>query len=182
MSETPYSLEFSNRLADEAGFLDACESHAREIADRLAAVHLPDADREVMREIGSVDSEIELRTIVHLAKRSLEQSGRQSNDLGIRLQLRRAAERLQEADTEFEKHVKAKKAKSSFVVPKKTRPWFKALGQIGQGPALSIADVALAIGTLKLPVSPETQTWRPIASVTTAIGILLNGVNELRNE
>jgi len=182
VSETRYSLEFSNRLVDEAGFLDACESHAGEIADGLAAVHLPDADREVMREMGSVDPEVELRSLVHLAKRSLEQSGRQSNDLGIRFQLRRAAERLQEADTEFEKHVEAKKEESSFVVPKKTRRWFKGLGQIGQGAALSIADVALAIGTLKLPVSPETQTWGAIASVATGIGTVLNGVGELRNE
>jgi len=39
VSETRYSFEFSNRLADEAGFLDACESHTREIADGLAAVN-----------------------------------------------------------------------------------------------------------------------------------------------
>ena len=32
VSETRYSVEFSNRLVDEAGFLDACESHPREIA------------------------------------------------------------------------------------------------------------------------------------------------------
>jgi hypothetical protein len=182
VSETRNSLEFSNRLSEEAGFLEACESHAQEIAEGLATAHLPDADRDVMREMGSVAPEIELRTLVHLAKRTLERSARQSNDLGIRPQLRRAAERLQEADAEFDKHVKAQKEEPSPEGPKKTRRWFKGLGQIGQGAALSIADVALAIGTLKLPVSPETQTWGAIASVATGIGTVLNGVGELRNE
>jgi len=182
VSETRHSLEFSNRLTDEAGFLDAYDSHAREIADGLAAAHLPDADKEVMREMGSVDPEIELRTLVHLAKRSLERSDRQSSDVGLLLQLRQAAERLKEADTEFEEQLKAKKEQSSAEVPKKTRRWFKGLGQIGQGAALSIANVALAVGTLKLPVSPETQTWGAIASVATGIGTVLNGVGELRNE
>ena len=67
-------------------------------------------------------------------------------------------------------------------VPKKSRRWFKGVGQIAQGSALSIADVALAIGVLKLPVSAETQTWGAIASVSTGIGTVLNGVGDLRNE
>jgi hypothetical protein len=66
--------------------------------------------------------------------------------------------------------------------PKKSRRWFKGVGQIAQGSALSIADVALAIGVLHLPVSPETQSWGAIASVATGIGTILNGVGDLRNE
>ncbi len=182
VSETRYSLEFSNRLADEAGFLDACESHTREIADGLAAVHLPDADKDVLAEMGSVNPEVELRSLVYDAKTSMERSDRQSHDLGLRQQLRYAEERLKEADAEFEKYVKTKKEESSEEVPKKTRRWFKGLGQIGQGAALSIANVGLAIGTLKLPVSPETQTWGAMASVATGIGTVLNGIGELRNE
>jgi hypothetical protein len=67
-------------------------------------------------------------------------------------------------------------------MPKKSRRWFKGVGQIAQGSALSIADVALAIGVLKLPVSAETQTWGALASVTTGIGTVLNGLGDLRNE
>jgi hypothetical protein len=182
VSETRYSVEFSNRIADEAGFLDACESHTRQIAAGLAVVHLPDADKDLLREIGSPNPEVELRCLVYLAKSWLETSGRQLRDRGIRQELRDIEERLKRADAEFETHVKAKKEKPSEEVPKKSRRWFKALGQIGQGAALSIANVALAIGTLKLPVSPETQTWGAMASVATGIGTVLSGVGDLRNE
>lgn len=106
MSETRYSFEFSNRLADEAGFLDACESHTREIADGLATVHLPDADKDVLREMGSVNPELELRSLVYRAKAWMERGDRQSRDLGLRQELRQAEEKLKEADAEFEKPVK----------------------------------------------------------------------------
>lgn len=182
VSETRHSFEFSNRLTDEAGFLEACESHTREIADGLGAVHLPDADKDVLREIGSPNPEVELRSLVYRAKRWMERSDRQSRDAGLRQELRYAEERLKEADADFEKVVKAKKEPPSEEVPKKTRQWFKGLGQIGQGAALSIANVALAIGTLKLPVSPETQTWGSMASVATGIGTVLSGIGDVRNE
>jgi hypothetical protein len=71
---------------------------------------------------------------------------------------------------------------SSKKIPKKSRRWFKGLGQISQGAALSIANIGLAINVFKLPVSPETKTWGAIASVTTGIGTVLNGIGDLRNE
>jgi len=74
-----------------------------------------------------------------------------------------------------------KEPESSQNAPKKSRRWFKGVGQVAQGSALSIANVALAIGVLKLPVSAETQTWGAIASVATGIGTVLNGVGDLRN-
>jgi hypothetical protein len=79
-------------------------------------------------------------------------------------------------------HLKANEEKPSQEIPKKPRRWFKALGQIAQGTAISIANVALAIGALKFPVSPETQTWGAMASVATGIGTVLSGVGDLRNE
>ncbi len=186
VSETRYSLEFSNRVADEAGFLEACESHPREIADGLAVDHLPEADKEVLRQIGSVNPEVELRSLVYRTKAWLEGRERQSRDLSLRHELRSVEERLEKADAEFGEHVEARKKESpeetSKKVPKKSRRWFKGLGQISQGAALSIANVGLAIGTLKLPVSPETQTWGAIASVTTGIGTVLSGIGDLRNE
>ena len=65
---------------------------------------------------------------------------------------------------------------------KKSRRWFKGLGQIAQGSAFSIANVALAVGALKFPVSPETQTWGAVASVSTGVCTVLSGIGDLRNE
>ncbi|HYV07306.1 MAG TPA: hypothetical protein VFB82_22110 [Blastocatellia bacterium] len=184
VSETRYSLEFSNRLVDEAGFLDACESHTREIADGLEANQLPGADKDVLREMGSINPEVELRSLVYRAKLLMERSDRQSREVGLRQELRYAEERLKEADAEFQRHVTAQGhgEETPEEVLKKSRRWFKGLGQISQGAALSIANVALAIGTLKLPVSPETQTWGAMASVATGIGTILSGIGDLRNE
>lgn len=182
VSDTRYSLEFSNRLVDEAGFLDACESHTREIAGGLEAAQLPDVDKDVLREMASINPEVELRSLVYQAKILLVRCDRQSHDIGLRQDLRYAEEKLKEADTEFEKHVAAHDGESVKEIPKKSRRWFKGLGQISQGAALSIANVALAIGTLKLPVSPETQTWGAMASVATGVGTVLSGIGDLRNE
>ncbi len=182
VSETRYSVEFSNRVVDEAGFLDACESHTPEIATGLAPVHLPDADKDLLREIGSPNPEVELRALVYLAKSWLQTSDRQFRDKGLRQELRDVEERLKRGDADFETYVKTKEVKPSQDIPKKPRRWFKGLGQIAQGSAISIANVALAIGALKFPVSPETQTWGAMASVATGIGTVLSGVGDLRTE
>jgi hypothetical protein len=70
--------------------------------------------------------------------------------------------RLQKAVEEFEPHNGGKsKDVPQSEHPKKTRRWFKGLGQIGQGSALTIANVGVAASIFHLPVSPETQTWGP---------------------
>lgn len=133
VSETYYSLEFSNRLVDEAGFLDACEFHAREIAGGLEAAYLPDADKDVLREMGSVNPEVELRTLVFLAKIVMQGNDSLSDNVGLRQQLRYADERLKEWHGEFDQYVSTKNKDPAADVPKKTRRWFKGLGQIGLG-------------------------------------------------
>jgi hypothetical protein len=180
--QTRYSFEFSRRIADEAGFLDACESHAPEIASGLATVHLPDVDKELLREMGSPNAEVELRSLVYRAKSRMEAGDRLLQELGLRQELRHAEEILKKDTAEFGTDVQTEKGRPPEEVPRRSRRWFKGLGQIGQGAALSIANVALAIGTLHLPVSPETRTWGAIASVATGIGTVLNGVGDLRNE
>jgi hypothetical protein len=185
VSQTRHSVEFSNRLTDEAGFLEACEFHRHEIANGLATIHLPDADKDVLREMGSPNPEAELRSLVYRAKQWMERDDRQSREAGLRQELWYVEEKLKEANADFERLAELPEPQTqqlSREVPKKTRRWFKGLGQIAQGAALSIANVALAIGTLNLPVSPETQTWGAIASVATGIGTVLSGVGELRNE
>jgi len=66
--------------------------------------------------------------------------------------------------------------------PRKSRRWFTGLGKIAQGTALSIANIALAVGALHFPVSPETKTWGSVASVATGIGTIFAGIGDLRNE
>jgi len=180
VSDTRSSLDFSTRIAEEAGFLDAFEDHTRDILAGLQPHHLPEVDKDVLREMGSVNPDVEIRALVLRAKASGERASQLSRELRVRDQLKQASERLGEAQDQFTPGGKA--AAAPVEAPKKSRRWFKGLGQIAQGAAFSIANIALAVGALKFPVSPETQTWGAIASVATGIGTVLSGVGDLRNE
>lgn len=159
--------------------MDAFEAHAEEILAGLRPEHLPAADREFFREIGTLDADAELAELVFRAR-----SYRQhitSNEIRMRQRLDRLEKQLEKATEQFDELKELEPAQFKETT-KRSRRWFKGLGQIGQGAALSIADVALAIGVIRFPVSPETQTWGALASVATGIGTILNGVGDLRNE
>lgn len=182
ISETRWSLDFSNRTVEEAGFLDAFEPHSEEILAGLRPEHLPEIDKQVLKDMGSPDADAELAELVFRARANRERAQRLSRELSTREQLRQVAEQVGRVQKEFEDFRSSEAERPASEAPKKSRRWFKGLGQIGQGAALSIANVALAVGAIQFPVSPETQTWGALASVATGIGTVLNGVGELRNE
>lgn len=182
VNDTRSCLEFSNRSVDESGFIDAYEGHVSEILMGLRPEHLPDLDKEVLRDMGSPDPETELAELVFRVRAERERSVTMRQEVSVRQQLRNVEERVARAAQEFDELKKSQAERESTGMPKKPRRWFKALGQIGQGAALSIANVALAVGAIHFPVSPETQTWGAVASVTTGIGTVLSGVGDLRNE
>ena len=72
--------------------------------------------------------------------------------------------------------------KESDDQPRKSRRWFKGLGQIAQGSALSIANVGLAMGAITIPVATETASWGAIVSSITGVGMVLNGIGEFWGE
>ncbi len=121
ISDTRYSLEFSNRVADEAGFLDAFEAHEREIASHLDASHLPVVDKEVLQEMGSVNADQELRSLVYFAKTYLERRERQSRELTVRQELRHIEELIKRAEAEFERDAERNKNEAALESPKKSR-------------------------------------------------------------
>jgi len=181
ISDTRYGLSFSNRVTEEGGFLDAYEAHEFEILQGLQPHHLPAEDKEILRDMGSINPDAELRGLVYLAKARAVKVERQHREISSRQELKNCEQELDQAEQKFRKGIEMKEPELNQM-PKKSRRWFKGVGQIAQGSALSIANVALAIGVLHLPVSAETQTWGAIASVTTGIGTVLNGVGDLRNE
>lgn len=182
VSNTRYSLNFSNNIAERSGFLDAFETYARDILNGLEPHHLPDADKDVLREMGIPNPEMEIEALILLAKTSRDRWEHTARDVSIRQQLRDIEKRLERAEKDFEEMKQAQKETNLQPKMKKSRRWFMGLGKIGQGAALSIANVALAVGALNFPVSPETRTWGVIASVATGVGTILGGVGDLRNE
>jgi len=158
-----YSENFAHRMIEEGGFEDVIDEYATEIAAGLASEHLPTIDEAIMREIGSQSHEVELRLLVGQAKKLLERQAKYSEGQFVQMvRLDDLEKRLQKAVEEFEPHNGGKsKDVPQSEHPKKTRRWFKGLGQIGQGSALTIANVGVAASIFHLPVSPETQTWGP---------------------
>jgi hypothetical protein len=181
-ADVRYSLSFNTRITEEGGFLDAYEEHEHEILSCLKPEHLPEADKEIIREIGSVNPDVELRSLVYAAKERSHKRERQNHEVSVRQELRNFEKQLDQAEQSFRRVAELKEPEMIKDRPKKSRRWFKGVGQIAQGSALSIADVALAIGILKFPVSAETATWGALASVATGIGTVLSGIGDLRNE
>ncbi len=182
VSDTRSSVYFSNRTIEEAGFLDAFEAHTSEILAGLRPEHLPEADKEVLQEMGSQDAEAELAELVFRARAYRQRVESVHNEVPTQQRLHQVEERLDRAEKEFDELKRLEPEKLAKETPKKSRRWFKGLGQIAQGAALSIANVALAAGVIHFPVSPETQTWGALASVATGIGTVLTGVGDLRSE
>lgn len=148
----------------------------------MQAEHLPAEDKEILREIGSINPDVEMRGLVYAAKARIRKGERQRREVSIRQELKNCEAQLEQSEKSFQMASQSKEEESNRKGLQKSRRWFKGVGQIAQGSALSIADIALAIGVLHLPVSAETQTWGAIASVATGIGTVLNGVGDLRNE
>lgn len=181
VTEAPLCLEVSADFAEESGFVDACEAHLEEIPEGLAPMHLPPADLDVLREIGSPNPDMELRSLVFQAKRRSRRADCNSNGTGIRREFGYARDRLKAANTDFHR-IRTTPDKGTLVdIPRKQRRSFKGLGRMSQGAALSIANVALAIGALKFPVSRKTPNWDAMASAVTGSGTVLNGIGDLLN-
>jgi hypothetical protein len=60
--------------------------------------------------------------------------------------LKNCEKELEQGEQSFEQGLEMKEEEPSQQVPKKSRRWFKGVGQIAQGSALSIANVAPAVG------------------------------------
>ena len=174
------SMRFADRVMRDGGYYDALDAFGPEIIAGLRPKHLPKYDDDILRDCGSPDPAAERRGLVNLARRRLEREAKWTNETTIAVRLNHSVDELAEENSAFQK---AKGADGPDTEPpKKPRRWFKGLGQIAQGAALSIADVAVAAGALHVPVSPETQTWGAIVSVVTGIGTILNGIGDLRGE
>ena len=176
VDEIEDGVRWNNRLAEETGFLDVLDSYYEEIVDGLDAELFPEAEYELMREIGFKDPRSDLRGIIYILQ--ARKKKHLSYEVSVSQNLKNTVETLSKAREQFKRTDKNHNTEK----PKKSRKWFKGLGQIGQGAALSIGNIALALGALTFPVSTETQTWGALVSATTGVGMIMNGVGELRGE
>lgn len=180
VGEIEEGVLWNNRIAEETGFLDALDAYYDEIVEGLEAELFPESEYDLLKEFGSKDPKSDIKGIIYILKARKKRAYPSNKEVPISKGLKDTVERLSKAEEQFKE--KDEKEPMKVEKPKKSRRWFKGLGQIGQGAALSIGDIALAAGMLQFPVSPETQTWGSLVSATTGVGMILNGVGELRGE
>ena len=179
------SVRWNNELAREVGLLDALDQYYEEIVAGLDIADFPEQEFQMLRDFGFHDPKVDLQGLVVLIKmRQKESVVRQKEGLHVSRKLEQTVEILGSAQEAFDKGKEEdeEEDKEKSGRPKKPRRWFKGLGKIGQGAAMSIGDICLAAGIFKFPVSPETQTWGAIVSATAGVGMILDGVGELRDE
>ncbi len=165
----------SQHLADAGGFLDAIDEHYAAIVAGMTLGHFPESELGVLRDLGSDDPTRDIQAMIHILKTRLPTS-EFPDQPSVRTQLDRVEAKLSEALEAMRENEDQAEA------PKKSRRWFKGLGQMAQGAALSLADIGLAAGVFQFPVSPETQTWGALVSTTTGVGMIMTGFGELRGE
>ncbi len=171
--DTRWRLSYHNNFASEIGLLDALDNHYHEIITGLSIDDFPEEEFEMLSEIGLISPKTKIQGMIYLLKIQHKERVR------VSAQLKEAEELLDSAKNAFSYKNKDTKKEP---MQKKPRPWFKGLGKIAQGVAISLLDIGLAVGGVGFPVSPETRTIGAITSSTTGIGMILHGIGELRGE
>jgi hypothetical protein len=167
----------NRRMLEDSGFMDVFDSHYFEIVDGMKLEHMPQQEIQIMRELGSNDPESELSALMSIVKTRTKSNHSYNQEVKVSQQLKNIEEKLDQQQDKL-KGLKEEADEQ----PKKSRRWFKGLGQIAQGSALSIANVGLAMGAITIPVATETASWGALVSSITGVGMVLNGVGEFRGE
>lgn len=171
------------------GFLDLLDDHLDTVMRAVDARDLPHDEAAVLEMLGFP----RLAATVREQTDILAEEWRNGSAPGLivvrEFRQQSASRSLDAAIDQVERHRTERRPppQSTSVdvtqeAPKKQRRWWKGLGQIVQGAALAGADVGMAVGVFKFPVSPETQTYGAVMSVTAGVGTMMNGVGDLWGE
>lgn len=172
----------NRHMLEESGFMDAIDTYYDEIVEGMKLEHMPPQEFEVMRQLGSNDAETELSAVIHIMKSRHKSMHSYNQEIRIRYGISYQLENLEKKLHQQHQELRELKDDDSKEQPRKSRRWFKGLGQIAQGSALSIANIGLAVGAFPIPVAAETAGWGAIVSSITGVGMVLNGVGEFRGE
>ena len=173
------TLRISKDIALEIGMLEVIEEYGDLIIAGMEIGDIPHHDIEALQYLGEANPRGALLAAFLKVKASGAMQSYEGNELSVEERLEKL-ERIVSDAHENESSTAFRKRDSDERRPKKR--WFKGLGKVAQGSALTLADVCLAAGVLVLPVDPATQTWGAIVSSVTGVGTALDGLGELRGE
>ena len=209
ISDVKQALRDHSALLESFGFADVIDSDYSMIARGMRPQHLPLQEADLMRELGFPRLAESLGGIVASVRqfeagnssdyrrevtptRELERVVQVLDQMDDRLEKMEGLEdrladlnrRQADAGGEDLRSIAEQRSEIAHEIEaiKPKRRWFKGLGQVAQGIALSTANIGLAAGAFKFQVSEETQTWGCLISVTTGVGTAMKGAGDLRGE
>ena len=174
-------LNYSIDLADDIGMMDIIEDYEQIIIEGMEYEDIPKEDIKALRELGETNPNGALLACFLKLKKKGSVHQHNYNDGTVRQQLKNLEGRIKRLEENFDEDSE-NSTSSLSKEPRKKRRWFKGLGKVAQGAALTLANVGLASGYLVLPVDASTQTWGAIVSSITGVGTALDGFGELRGE
>lgn len=176
------ALDFNNRELERSDVSAVLDSYFDRIGAGLSADNLPSDEVDLLRARGFDEVADHLNGFVFAARAEAERRATWGRgDSRPSAELNWTADALRETARAYHDRARLQPDQTS-TSERKERRWFKGFGQIVQGAAMSLADIGLAAGCFHFPVSPETQTWGALTSITAGVGTILNGSGDLRGE
>jgi hypothetical protein len=168
-------------LFDKSGVTEALDSNLEVIRPILTPEHLPPEDVELLRQCGLREPDAEIIVaLAHFRQPWVFAEG------GLQPQ-RSATEVLQLADDSIRKiatQIQADqglvKSEMSAKPPAKKRKIFNGIGKILSGVVGGTGNVL--IGTGAIPVSGGASVAAVVASAAVSVGIIMQGIGDLRGE
>lgn len=193
MVATESAVRRSSEVLHEVGLLSLLDHQYDLMAERLRISDLPAQELPVLDAHGFDIVKSDLLRVVYRVRHTADPRCRR--EITPSRAFSQAQESLQEAQEIFAQNradlqehavALAKVVSGRDRQPKpperKEPRVFKGLSQLVQGAAMTLADVGLAVGAFPFPVSPETQSWGALASVTVGVGSVMSGIGDLRGE
>ncbi len=191
LDDSVSGLRRTKEALAESGYQELLDDHMDTLMSAVASENLPPEEEQALLALGFVELARTYPEVVDLVGQEWRNGS--AKGLEVHREFRRepasaaidtAIERIQQHASELREAGQRERdgVEQTPEVPRKKRKWWKGVGQIVQGASLAITDVGLAVGALKFPVSPETQTYGAVVSVSAGVGTIMNGVGDLWGE
>ncbi len=171
------ALHVLQRFTISTGVVDDIEEFYEEIVDGMSVDDFPTEDFALMESLGSASAYDDLELLVRRIKKKKEIIYRKQREGGFRIRIEEVEEKI-ETKIKFLKNIE----KNTNEKPSVKRKWFKGLGSICTGTAMTILDVTLLTGSWTIQVPEQTKTVGALVSITTGFGSIMNGCSEPRGE
>jgi hypothetical protein len=201
IEDAAMGVESNSRILSLLGIADTLDSEYRTLATGMRSEHLPAEEAALLRSSGFLALADSWPGLVYLARAHAEESAAPQREIRLSAELGNLAGRLHEAARDHErlgeieeelaalKHAQKAASAPAKQLPnekrltdeaeskKKPRRWWKGLGQVVSGAALSLADTAFVAGPHVVVTAPAF-----LVSVTAGIGTIMQGVGDLQGE